>query len=122
MNIPAALIDIHTKLVEKLEAQPYLTTSMTVTQEGHFVIRLYNDYNMDTLCAARGDSAEESIALALAFIENMKGKEEQRIAKWQKDLAKVIDEGHDLNLPDTVLEPLRSSSQAMTENLLEVST
>jgi hypothetical protein len=35
-------------------------------------------------------------------------------------VAKVIDEGHDLNLPDNVMAPLRASSQAMTENLLTV--
>jgi len=119
-NIPLALIDIQTKLVEKLEAQPYLDTSMSITQEGKFKIRLYSEHSIDIIFSACGDSAEVSIDLALAYIDSMPQKESQRIAKWQKDLAHVIDEGHDLNLPDNVLDPLRSSSQAMTENLLGV--
>lgn len=56
----------------------------------------------------------------LAHVVALKSADEERIAKWQKDLAHVIDEGHDLNLPNNVLDPLRTSSQSMTENLLEV--
>jgi hypothetical protein len=52
----------------------------------------------------------------------MVSKEEQRVVDWQKGLAKVIDDGHDMNLPDNVLAPLRASSQAMTENLLTVAS
>ena len=65
-----------------------------------------------------GGSAADVIADMLAYIVALKSADEERVAAWQKDVAKVIDEGHDLNLPDNVMAPLRASSQAMTENLL----
>tara|TARA_R110002153_G_scaffold184773_1_gene337931 strand:+ start:358 stop:834 length:477 start_codon:yes stop_codon:yes gene_type:complete len=67
-----------------------------------------------------GDSATNVLEDILAHIVTLKSAEEERVMAWQKDVAKVIDEGHDLNLPDSVMAPLRTSSQAMTENLLTV--
>jgi hypothetical protein len=67
-----------------------------------------------------GDNATTILADMLAHVVALKSKEEEAVATWQKDVAKVIDDGHDLNLPDNVMAPLRASSQAMTENLLEV--
>ena len=68
-----------------------------------------------------GDNATTVLAEMLDHIAALKSKEEEAVATWQKDVAKVIDEGHDLNLPDNVMAPLRASSQAMTENLLTTS-
>ena len=73
------------------------------------------------------NAALDGIADATSVIEDMlahivalKSKEDEAVKAWQKDVAKVIDDGHDLNLPNNVMAPLRASSQAMTENLLEV--
>ena len=66
------------------------------------------------------NDATTVLAKMLAHVVALKSKEEEAVMAWQKDVAKVIDEGHDLNLPDNVMAPLRASSQAMTENLLEV--
>jgi hypothetical protein len=63
-----------------------------------------------------GHSATTILACMLAHVVALKSKEEEAVATWQKDVAKVID----LNLPDNVMAPLRASSQAMTENLLTV--
>ena len=67
-----------------------------------------------------GDSATLLLADMRGHVAALKSKEEEAVMAWQKDVAKVIDDGHDLNLPDNVMAPLRASSQAMTENLLEV--
>jgi hypothetical protein len=67
-----------------------------------------------------GHSATTILAEMLDHVVALKSKEEEAVMAWQKDVAKVIDDGHDLNLPDNVMAPLRASSQAMTENLLEV--
>ena len=67
-----------------------------------------------------GHSATIVLDDMLAHIVALKSKEDEAVKAWRKDVAKVIDEGHDLNLPDNVMSPLRASSQAMTENLLEV--
>jgi hypothetical protein len=68
-----------------------------------------------------GDDATTVLDDMLAHVVALKSAKEERVMAWQKDVAKVIDEGHDLNLPDNVIAPLRASSQAMTENLLTTS-
>jgi hypothetical protein len=119
-DIPAALVDIHTKLVEKLGGQPYLEPQMRVSQSGDWVISIYKYVHSGGSDRIATDNPTDTIKQALTFIAGMVSKEEQRVIKWQKDVAKVIDDGHDLNLPDNVMAPLRASSQAMTENLLTV--
>jgi hypothetical protein len=119
-DIPAALVDIHTKLVEKLGAQPYLEPQMRVNQSGDWVISIYKYVHSGGSDRISTDNPTDTIKQSLAFIDAMVSKEEQRVINWQKDVAKVIDDGHGLNLPDNVMAPLRASSQAMTENLLTV--
>jgi hypothetical protein len=119
-DIPAALVDIHTKLVEKLGGQPYLEPSISVTQSGKWSISLYKLHGLTGGQRISSDNPTDTIQQAIDFIAGIVSKEEQRVIDWQKGLAKVIDDGHDMNLPDNVLAPLRASSQAMTENLLTV--
>jgi hypothetical protein len=118
-DIPAALVDIHTKLVEKLGGQPYMAPYMKCDQSGQWSVVLWNA-SCDVIKQPIGDNPTDAIKQALDFIAAMVSKEEQRVINWQKDVAKVIDDGHDMNLPDSVMAPLRASSQAMTENLLTV--
>lgn len=120
--LPASLVYIHTNLVEKLGAQPALAPSMRVEQSGEWSIMLYKNANYEPIVNIKSDNPKDTVRKALAFIEGMVSKEEQRAVDWQKGLAKVIDDGHDMNLPDNVLAPLRASSQAMTENLLTVAS
>jgi hypothetical protein len=119
-DIPTALVDIHTKLVEKLGGQPKIEPTIRACQAGKWAINLYGSDSYDCLVIIATDNPTDTIKQALTFIAGMVSKEEQRVIDWQKDVAKVIDEGHDLNLPDNVMAPLRASSQAMTENLLTV--
>jgi hypothetical protein len=118
-DIPAALVDIHTKLVEKLGGQPYIEPSIKCDQSGEWAVVLWKA-SCNVLAQPIGDNPTDAINATLAFISGMVSKEERRVIDWQKGLAKVIDDGHDMNLPDNVLAPLRASSQAMTENLLTV--
>jgi hypothetical protein len=119
-NLPAALVDIHTKLVEKLGGQPLLAPYIMLNQSGKWAMSIYPIGSGGAIARLDSDNPTDTIKQALDFISGMVSKEEQRVVDWQKGLAKVIDEGHDLNLPDNVLAPLRASSQAMTENLLTV--
>jgi hypothetical protein len=73
-----------------------------------------------TCVSFNGNDATIVLDDMLDHVVALKSKEEEAVMAWQKDVAKVIDDGHDLNLPDNVMAPLRASSQAMTENLLEV--
>jgi hypothetical protein len=118
-DIPAALVDIHAKLAAKLDAQPGLPPLIECSQQGRWTVPLY-DTKYRNLNLTRADTPTAAIKLALDYIAGMVSKDEQRVIDWQKSLAGVIDEGHDLNLPDAVLAPLRASSQAMTENLIGV--
>jgi hypothetical protein len=118
-DIPAALVDIHTKLVDKLGGQPYIAPSIKCEQSGEWAVVLWKA-SCNVLKQPIGDSPTEAIKATLDFIAGMVSKEEQRVIDWQKDVAKVIDDGYDLNFPENVLRGLRASSQAMTENLLTV--
>ena len=120
-DIPAALVDIHTKLVERLGGQPWTYTSLNCNSSGVWSIALWSeDVSADAVSRIERDNPANAIKAALDFISGMASKEEKRVIDWQKGLAKFIDDGHDMNLPENVLAPLRASSQAMTENLLTV--
>tara|TARA_R110000851_G_scaffold37835_1_gene97391 strand:+ start:280 stop:663 length:384 start_codon:yes stop_codon:yes gene_type:complete len=119
-DIPAALVDIHTQLADKLGGQPKVAPSLDVFQSGSWRIALYGPHNYSVISSISSDNPTDTIKQALDFIAGMVSKEEQRVIDWQKDVAKVIDDGYDLNFPENVLRGLRASSQAMTENLLTV--
>lgn len=121
-DINTALDDISAVMTEKGIFDP--RPEITFKQDG----RLLGWLHAGSPIGARdcvpfyGSCAPIVLADMLAHVVGLKSVDEERVIAWQKDLAHVIDEGHDLNLPDNVLNPLRSSSQAMTENLLEVTT
>jgi hypothetical protein len=66
-----------------------------------------------------GDTPEECFAEARDFISKIQDPRTEQRRQWQKKLGEVIDEGHDLELPNEVMGPLHAGSQAMTDNLLE---
>lgn len=117
-DIPAALTEIHAALVDKLGAQPTIAPSLSIYQSGSHTIGLYPPKEYKQLFSAKGQTPEEAIRNARDFIAAMMEPETMAKQDWQKSLGKVIDEGHALNLPDEVMQPLRGASQAMTENLL----
>jgi hypothetical protein len=120
-DIPAALVDIHTKLVEKLGGQPWTYTSLYCNNSGVWSIDLWSeDVSDNAISHIEGDNPTNAIKAALDFIAGMLSKEEQRVVDWGNAQAKLIDDGHSLNLPDEVMAPLRESRKAMTENLLTV--
>lgn len=65
-----------------------------------------------------GETAEKVITDASAYIASIPDPETAKVRTFQRNLAGVIDEGHDLNMPDDVMDPLRAGSKALTENLL----
>jgi hypothetical protein len=118
-DIPAALVDIHAKLVEKLGEQPAYEPILRCDQQGRWAVILYGATGGCLRIVTAPDSTS-AINQALDFIAGMVGTDKKRKLACQKSLAGVIDEAHDLNFPDAVLAPLRASSQAMTENLIGV--
>ena len=119
-DIPAELTVIHQMIVDHFNAQPFIGPSITVRTSGVWSIYLCRDYNEGDyeIATAKGDTPAEAIAKAKRIIAALPDENTQKKRDWQKKLGSVIDEGHDLSLPDDVLSPLRAGSQAMTQNLL----
>lgn len=117
-DIPAALTEIHSALVDKMGQQPSVAPSMWIAQSGKYRIDLYPPRKYQSFYTAAATNAEDCIADALAHIAKMPTAEEAEKREWHNDLGKVIDKGHQLALPDDVMGPLRQSSQAMSKNLL----
>jgi len=65
------------------------------------------------------DTPEEALSAAQYYIAKLPDQRTKKRRAWQKKLGEVIDEGHELALPDDVMQPLHAGSQAMTDNLLE---
>lgn len=118
-TLTASLVALHSALVEKLGAQPYFAPDLTLNQSGNWAIALYKDGGpLTTLHRATGDTAEVCLETAHAFVAAMPDRTVKARRDWHGKLATVIDEGHALSLPDDVMQPLRTGSQAMAKNLL----
>lgn len=62
------------------------------------------------------DTPEEALSAAREYIAKLTDPRTTQLRAWQKKLGEVIDEGHELALPDDVLKPLHAGSQAMLED------
>ena len=65
-----------------------------------------------------GADVNEVAAAMLAHVYALKSVEEEKVLAWQRSLGDLIDDGAALDLPDEVMAGLRTSSKAMTENLI----
>jgi len=121
-EIYTRLTALHSALVEKLGAQPYLGQP-TIHIGRNCYIGLWDKSERDggtgkVIHRAIAPTIAACLADAEAFVAAMPDPEVKARANWHRKLADVIDEGHDLALPDEVMAPLRAGSQAMTENLI----
>ena len=118
-EIYARLTALHSALVEKLGAQPYFPPELTLHQRGVWDVALYKDGSpLTTLHRAAAGTPEACLEAAHAFVAAMPDRTVKARRDWHDKLATVIDEGHALSLPDDVMQPLRTGSQAMAKNLL----
>lgn len=116
-QISDRLIAMDTAMTEKLDAQPYFAAELTITGGRNWSVRLWATRTSGP-ARFRSEGISEALDLADAFITKMPAAHDMKQHEWQKKLAGLIDEAHDLSLPNEVVDPLRASSQAMTENLL----
>lgn len=121
-ELTAQLVAVHAALVDKINAQPWFGPRITLRQNGKWEIDLHGADLSGEKCGliaeANGETPEDCIKAAFNAIAAIPDPAVKAKTDWQKSLGKVIDEGHALNLPDEVMQPLRQGSQAMTENLL----
>ena len=123
-EIFARLTALHSALVEKLGAQPFMAPFVWVSDRS-CRLSVYDKSRSfggtsDTLYMAKGDTIAACLAVAEAFVASMPDRDAKAKTDWHRKLGDVIDEGHALALPDEVMAPLRAGSQAMTENLAGV--
>ena len=120
-EIYARLTALHSALVAKLGAQPYLPPTIRLEDKAEITIYPKYDYGVvstNPLSHIKADTIAACIAEAEAFVAAMPEPEAKAKHDWHRKLGDVIDQGHALALPDEVMAPLRQGSQAMTENLL----
>lgn len=122
-DLNARLVKLHTDLAGKLDGQPYFEPSLHLYPGGTIHCRVYDraTYNGGTgeaLKVCRGETFNEVLSQAEAFVASMPTPEIKARHDWHRKLGNVIDEGHALALPDDVMAPIRAGSQAMAKNLL----
>jgi hypothetical protein len=121
-EIFARLTALHSALVEKLAAQPFIAPNIWI-DDRICRINVYDKSRVyggtgDVLHTAKDNTIAACLADAEAFVASIPDRDAKAKAEWHRKLGDVIDEGHSLALPDAVMAPLRAGSQAMTENLL----
>ena len=122
-EIFARLSALHSALVEKLSAQPYIEPYISLHSGGYARITIWdrsrdNGGTSDILCTITAETIAGCLDGAEDYVAAMPNPLASQKANWHRKLGEVIDEGHALALPDAVMAPLRAGSQAMTENLL----
>ena len=107
-------------LVEKLGKQPFMRLNLTLHDSGKWAVGgAYTTETMrERIQGEYVDGPTEAFASIFAVLNAMPDPDTKAKRDWHKKLGDVIDEGHDLNLPSDVLQPLRDSSKAMHKNLL----
>tara|TARA_R110000772_G_scaffold31234_1_gene77177 strand:+ start:2643 stop:3032 length:390 start_codon:yes stop_codon:yes gene_type:complete len=109
------------QIAEAMSAKGIIGPNPEITlKQGRVSAWLHAQSNIgDRTCHGfHADNVNEAAATMLAFIDALKSVEEEKVLAWQRSLGDLIDDGAALDLPDEVMAGLRTSSKAMTENLI----
>lgn len=121
-EISARLIAIHSVIVDRFDAQPLLEPSLRVEATGKVSVSLYRefgtgDYDLGTM---RGDTFEEALDAADAFLAALPPINESRRREWMKDLGRHIDKGREIGIETEFLNPLAETMQRISKNAIGV--
>lgn len=119
-EISARLIAIHSVIVDRFEAQPFLEPYLCVQAGGKVSVSLYRefrpgDYDLGTM---HGDTFEEVLDAADAFVAALPPINESRRREWMKDLGRHIDKGREIGIETEFLNPLEASMKRLASNAL----
>lgn len=119
-EISARLIAIRSVIVDRFEAQPFMAPSLHVQASGKVWVSLYReyrpgDYDLGTM---RGDTFEEALDAADAFVAALPPINESRRREWMKDLGHHIDKGREIGIETEFLNPLAETMQRLASNAL----
>ena len=119
-EISARLIAIHSVIVDRFEAQPFMAPSLWVKASGKVSVNLYRefrsgDYDLATIL---GDTFEEALDAADAFVAALPPINESRRLEWMKDLGRHIDKGREIGIETEFLNPLAETMQRLSKNAI----
>jgi hypothetical protein len=120
-QIADRLTAIHSALVEKIGAQPWVAPSLEVRPSGACHIAIYGilkEHGASALAHLDAPTFEEVLDKADAFVASLPSPEEAGIRRYMEQVAKTIDVGREENIPDEYVVPFREVQKAMTDNLL----
>ena len=119
-EISARLIAIHSVIVDRFEAQPFLEPTLRVQADGKVLVSLYRefgtgDYGLGTV---KGGTFEEALDAADAFVAALPPINESRRREWMKDLGHHIDKGREIGIETEFLNPLAETMQRLSKNAI----
>lgn len=122
-EIAARLIEIHTVLVDRFDAQPWIEPSANVLQSGKVSIQIYAPNGTDgelgkLLKIAMGETFEEALDTAIAFVTALPPANETKRIDWQRRLGNLIDDGREIGIETEFLNPLEASMKRLASNAL----
>ena len=121
-EIAARLVEIHTVMVDRFDAQPWLEPRVDVHQSGKASVTIYgpdvaapkNDHRF----TATADTFKEALDAALAFVTALPPASESKRRDWQKRLGELIDDGREIGIETEFLNPLEASMKRLASNAL----
>ena len=121
-EIAARLVEIHTVMVDRFDAQPWAAPKLDVHQSGKASVTLYGpdvtapqgDHRLTTTA----DTFEEALDAALAFVTALPPASEAKRSDWQKRLGNLIDDGREIGIETEFLNPLEASMKRLASNAL----
>lgn len=96
----------------QIEANARITLHMNWCKGG-----TYKDWDRHYECFI-GDTAEETIAGAIQFINDLPDAKTARLHEFMGQLGKVIDSGRDLGVDVDFLNPLTETMKRLSENIV----
>ena len=119
-EISARLIAIHSVIVDRFEAQPFLEPSIRVQAGGMAVLFMYRDYNDGdyNLKEVYASTFEEALDAADAFLAALPPINEARRREWMEALGRHIDKGREIGIETEFLNPLAETMQRLSKNAI----
>lgn len=121
-EISARLIAIHSVIVDRFEAQPFLEPSLRVQVGGKVLVCLYRDYNGGdySIKHVYASTFEEALDATDAFLAALPPINEARRREWMKDMGRHIDKGREIGIETEFLNPLAETMQRLSRNAIGV--
>ena len=119
-EISARLIAIHSVIADRFEAQPFMAPSLWVNAGRKVSVALYREYRPGDydLGTVFGDTFEEALDAADAFVAAIPPINESRRREWMKDLGRHIDKGREIGIETEFLNPLAETMQRLSKNAI----